>query len=177
MSFLDYKRELLKLNEHREHTLKNSWGAFDVYRWLSHNKWFNIGKPISSHDFYLIIRTMNTLLVEDFIKGNDIKLPHKMGIIELRKYEPKVLIENNKVKSQYFIDWDSTLKLWYTDKEAKSNKTLLKHLNKEVFKIIYNRAKANYPNQVYYEFRPTRALKKKVKEAAKNEEIDAFKLE
>lgn len=177
MSFLDYKRKLLKLNNPREHALKNSWGAFEVYRWLSHNRWFDLGKPLSSHDFYLIIRTMNNLLVEDFIKGNDIKLPHKMGVIELKKYEPKVIIKDNKVKSQYMIDWDKTLKLWYSDEEAKKNRTLIKHLNTEIFTIVYNRAKADYPNQVYYEFRPTRTLKKKIKEAAKNREIDAFKTE
>lgn len=47
---------------------------------------------------------------------------------------------------------------------------------KEIFKIYYNRQLANYNNKTFYEFNVNRELKKKLKQAIKENNIDAFKL-
>ena len=46
---------------------------------------------------------------------------------------------------------------------------------KEVFKIHYNRSKADYNNQTFYEFNPNRELRKELKKRIKDGKIDAFK--
>ena len=99
-----------------------------------------------------------------------------MGTIELRKYSPKIKIKDNKVKTTLPIDWDRTLKLWYEDQGSYKNKTLVRMNEKEVFKIFYNRNKANYNNKVFYDLRFMRGLKLKLKEKIKEGLIDAFKL-
>lgn len=175
-NWLEFKNKVLNLNGHRVHKINNSIGVYDIYKYIRKNKWFNLDRPITEHEFYSIIRTVNNYLVDNLLEGYDIKLPCRMGTIELRKYSPKIKIKDNKVKTTLPIDWDRTLKLWYEDQESYKNKTLVRMNEKEVFKIFYNRNKANYNNKVFYDLRFMRGLKLKLKEKIKEGLIDAFKL-
>ena len=47
---------------------------------------------------------------------------------------------------------------------------------KEIFKIFYNRGKANYNNKGFFALRVNRELKKKLKKNIKEGRIDAYKL-
>ena len=67
---------------------------------------------------YSIIRKVNEYLADSLLRGHDIVLPHKMGRIEVKKYEARITLEGNKVKTNLPIDWDRTLKLWSEDEEA-----------------------------------------------------------
>lgn len=110
------------------------------------------------------------------IEGHDITLPNKMGRLEVRKYESTIKITDKGIKTNLPIDWDRTLKLWEEDEEAHQNKTLVKMEEKEIFKIWYNRIRANYTNKTYYRFNVNRALKIKLKERIKEHKFDAFRL-
>lgn len=59
-----------------------------------------------------------------------------MGRLELRKYDAKIYLKDNKVVTNLPIDWDKTLRLWYEDKESYDNRTLVRMEEKEVFKSI-----------------------------------------
>lgn len=63
-----------------------------------------------------------------------------MGRIELRKYDVRINLDGEKVKTNLPIDWDKTLKLWYEDEEAYKEKHLLKWRKKKFLKstIISN---------------------------------------
>ena len=98
-----------------------------------------------------------------------------MGRLELRKYDAKIYLKDNKVVTNLPIDWDKTLRLWYEDKESYDNRTLVRMEEKEVFKIHYNRSKADYNNQTFYEFNPNRELRKELKKRIKDGKLDAFK--
>lgn len=165
-----------RVNESRNHKIKRSYGVYDAYKYIRRNKWFNIGRPLTEHEFYSIIRKVNDYLVESLLQGNDIKLPNRMGRIELRKYEARISIDGGKVKTNLPIDWDKTLKLWYEDEEAYKEKTLVKVEEKEIFKVYYNKHLADYNNQVFYEFNINRELKRRLKQKIKEGKIDAFKL-
>lgn len=171
-----FVNSIKKVNEHRTHKVNNSLGVYDSYKWIRKNKWLNIGRPLTEHEFYSIIRKVNDYLADSLLHGEDIKLPHRMGRIELRKYNARINFDGNKVKTNLPIDWDRTLKLWYEDEEAYKEKTLVKMEEKEIFKVYYNKQLADYNNQGFYEFNVNRELKKRLKQRIKKGKLDAFKL-
>ena len=165
-----------KLNEPRVHKVNNSLGVYSSYKWIRKNKWLNIGRPLTEHEFYSIIRKVNNYLAESFLNGQDIKFPHRMGQLELRKYSATFNIVNGKVKTNLPIDWDRTLKLWFEDEESYKNKTLVKMEEKEIYKVYYNKQLADYQNMVFFEFNVNKELKKSIKRRIKEGRLDAFKL-
>ena len=176
MTYEEFKSEVQHLSSPRKHKVTNSTGVYSAYKWIRKNRWLNIGRCLTEHEFYSIIRKVNDYLAESFLQGNDIKLPHRMGRIELRKYDVRINLDGEKVKTNLPIDWDRTLKLWYEDEEAYKEKTLVKVEEKEIFKVYYNKQLADYNNQVFYEFNVNRELKKRLKQRIKEGKLDAFKI-
>ena len=174
MTYEEFKSEVQHLSSPRKHKVTNSIGVYSAYKWIRKNRWLNIGRCLTEHEFYSIIRKVNDYLADSFLHGNDIKLPHRMGRIELRKYDVRVSFDGEKVKTNLPIDWDKTLKLWYEDEEAYKEKTLVKVEEKEIFKVYYNKQLADYNNQVFYEFNVNRELKKRLKQRIKEGKLDAF---
>lgn len=170
----DFRKEVLNLNGTRKHRVNNSLGVYNSYKWIRKHKWLNIGRPLTEHEFYSIIRKVNNYLADELVEGNDITLPCNMGRLEIRKSKPKIKIENGSVKTDLPIDWDRTLKLWYEDEESFESKTLIKMEEKEIFKVYYNRLKCNFNNQSFYEFIVNRDIKKRLKQKIKEGAIDAF---
>lgn len=175
MTYEEFRSEVQHLNATRVHKVNNSLGVYDCYKWLRKRKWTDIGGRLTEHEFYSIIRRVNDYLADSFLQGNDIKLPCKMGRLELRKYDAKISLDGEKVKTNLPIDWDRTLKLWYEDEEAYKKKILIKVEERELFRVYYNKHLADYNNQVFYEFKVNRELKIKLKQRIK-EGLDAFKI-
>ena len=172
-----FKSSVQHLQENRTHKITNSLGSYDAYKYIRKNKWFNIGRPLTEHEFYQIIRRINNYLADELVNGNDIIFPNRMGKLELRKRNSLPVIDKNgSLKVTYAIDWDSTLKLWYEDEEAFNNKTLVKIPERNIFRVKYNKDTANYENKSFMEFQVNRSIKTKLKQKIKNNEIDAFNL-
>lgn len=176
MAFEDFRKSVLKVKSQRNHKIKGSLGVRDAFKWLQKNKLLNIGRSLKEEEFYKIIRTVNNLLAKELLKGKDVKLPQKMGMLEVRKYDTYVRLQDGKIKTNRKVDWNATLKLWYENEEAKEEKLLVRLEDKEVFKIFYNRMIANYKNKTLFQFKPHRELSIKVREAGKEGIIDAFKI-
>lgn len=172
----DFRRRVLKLNEPRTHKVRNSNGVYDAYKWVRKNKWLNIGRPVTEHEFYSIVRQVNNLLAETILSGGDIVLPHRLGTIELRKYDTRISFKDGKLITNLPIDWDRTLKLWSEDEEAYKERTLVKMEEKETFKVFYNKRTANYENKSFMQFEVNRDLKRRLKQRIKSRAIDAFRL-
>ena len=172
----NFRRTILKLNGPRKHKVNNSLGVYDAYKHIRRNKWFNIGRPLSEHEFYTIIRQVNNLLAEELLCGNDIILPHKLGRIELRKYDTRMSIKDGILRTNLPIDWDRTLKLWSEDEEAYTERTLVKMEEKEIFKIYYNKRNAIYENKSFMDFEVNRDLKRRLKQRIRSGAVDAFKI-
>lgn len=172
----NFLNSVKKVNDPRTHKVNNSLGVYDAYKWIRKNKWLNIGRCLTEHEFYSIIRKVNDLLAGNFLQGNDINLPHRMGRLELRKYSARISFDGEKVKTNLPVDWNRTLKLWYEDEEAYKNKTLVKVEEKEIFKVYYNKHLADYNNQTFYEFNVNRELKKRLKQRIKEGRLEAFKI-
>lgn len=176
-SYKDFKSVIQGLQNTRTHKVTNSLGSYNAYKYIRKNKWFNIGRPLTEHEFYQIIRRVNNYLAEELINGNDVIFPNRMGKLELRKRNALPIIDKNgNLKVTYAIDWDNTLKLWYEDEEAFNNKTLVRLPERNIFRIKYNKNTANYNNKSFMEFQVNRNIKTRLKQKIKNNEIDAFNL-
>lgn len=172
----NFRKKVLKLNEPRVHKVRNSNGVYDSYKWIRKNKWLNIGRPVTEHEFYTIIRQVNNLLADSLLNGEDVILPHRLGTIELRKYDSRISICDGKIVTNLPIDWDRTLKLWSEDEEAYKDRTLIKMEEKEIFKVFYNKRRANYENKSFMQFEVNRDLKRRLKQKIKDKAIDAFRI-
>lgn len=170
------REEILKVKDTRVHKVSNSIGVYSIYKEIRKNKWFDIGRPLTEHQFYSIIRTINKELAKLLIQGEDIKLPCRMGTLELRKRKTAITFENGKLKTTLPVDWDRTLKLWCDDEEAYKERTLIKAQEQEVFKVHYSKARANYINKSFYQFNINREIKKALKHNIKEGKVDAFLL-
>lgn len=168
------RREILKVDKTRNHKVKNSLGTYDAYKWIRKNNWLDIGRRVTEHEFYSVIRMVNMLLADSLISGEDIVLPHKMGRLGLRKRIPNVWLNKGRVESDYPIDWDRTLKLWSEDFRAYRDRVLVRHEDRSIFRIVYDKSKADYNNKLYYSFNTNREIKKEITRRAKNKTIDAF---
>ena len=171
----DFRKEVLKVNKPRVHKVKNSLGTYDAYKWLRKNKWLDVG-PISEHDYYAIIRTVNKALALNFLHSGSIKLPERMGEIILRKYPVKLCLKNGKLQTNLPIDWDATLNLWSKDKDSYAKKTLIRSEERELFKVLYDKSNALYNNKSFYSFELNRDVKVALKKQLKNGLLDAFML-
>lgn len=171
-----FRRKLLKVEESRVHKISNSYGVYDAYKYIRKNKWFDVGQSVTEHQFYSIIRGINNLLADSMLEGKDIHLPYKMGVLEVRKYDAKISFVDGKLKTNLPVDWDKTLKLWSEDEKAYEERTLIKMEEKEIFKVYYNKFRADYNNKSFYEFAINRDLKKRLKQRIKSGNFDAFKL-
>lgn len=175
MIYNEFRKQILKVNNKRNFKVTGSLGVYDAYRWIRKNKWLNIGKALTEHEFYKIIRGVNEYLADCFIMGQDIKFPHRMGQLELRKYDAEFKIINGKVKTNLPIDWNKTLKLWHEDEKAHKEKTLVKVEEKEIYRVYYNKQLADYQNMIFYEFKLNRKLKNSIGKRIKEGILDTFK--
>lgn len=173
-SLESFRSSILKLNSNRKHKVTNSYTTYEAYKWIRKNKWLNIGKPLTEHEFYSIVRKINKLLGEALVNGDDVVLPCRMGRLEIRKYDANITIKDGKIKTNLPIDWNETIKLWYEDEDSYKNRTLIKAKEKELYKIFYNKNIANYPNKSFYTFNINKELKLKLKDSIKEGNIEAF---
>lgn len=173
----DIRKQILRVHDSRVHKVTNSLGVYDAYKWIRRNKWLNIGQPLKEKEFYNIIRGVNDLLADNISNGIEVVFPHRMGKLELRKTIAVIKTDSNGVlKTNLPVDWDKTLKLWCTDKEAYDNKILVKLEEREIFRVFYNRFNCNYRNSSFYEFNINRNIKKRLKQNIKEGILDAYTL-
>ena len=175
MEEAEFLSRVKKVDGPREHKVRGSWGVYDAYKWYRKNKPHSKEFVLTESQYFTIIRRINMALREELLKGNDIKLPCKLGQLEIRKYSPTITTDGKKIKTNLPIDWNATLKLWYEDKQSYEDKFLVRINVPEVYRVFYNKNNANYNNKSFYQFTPNRELKQGLKRSIKeNTDFDAF---
>ena len=86
MELEEFKSNLIR-NQKKKFKVSNSWGVYDSYKHIRKNGWYNIGRPVTEHEFYTIVRKMNDLLAENLFEHQCIVFPSRMGAVELRKHK------------------------------------------------------------------------------------------
>lgn len=170
----DFKKRIQKADRPKTYKIRNSLGVYDAYKYYRKNKPKDSKYVLTESEYFAIIRQTNLQLIESLLMGIDIKLPKSMGTLEIRKYDTNVRIgKDGNLITNLPIDWNKTLELWYSDKESHKNKTLIRQEVTEVYKLYYNRERANYNNNSYYEFLFNKDLKTRLKQQIKRGVIDA----
>lgn len=178
MTLEEFRHNTLKLDKPRVHRIRGSWGIYDGYKYYRKNKPKDPKYVLSESQYFSITRSINELIADTLIKGDDIKLPHRMGRLEIRKISGDIRYNSKgKLITNMPIDWDRTLKLWYEDEESYKAKTIVRQEEKEIFKVYYNRGFANYNNKNFYEFSVNRDLKQRLKQRIKEGKIEAMYLD
>lgn len=171
MSFID---NIKKVREKRNHKIKNSYGVQDAYKYYKKIRPKNNQFNLTQTQYSQIIREINNLLILSFLQGNNINFPKRMGTLYLVKNTTKLYNKKGKLRNTYPINWKKTLELWETDQEAYNNRSLVKDITKQVFKVKYDKSKANYLNKSVFDFKINRAFKLKLKECIIENKIDAY---
>ena len=156
--------------------VRECWGVYDVYKAIRRKGWYNIGRPLKEKEFYAIIRGMNRLYAEEIANGNTVSFPCRMGKLELRKHRTGVRIVDDKLRVNYPVDWNKTLRLWYEDSEAYQNRTLLRNENPWVYKVKYSveGSDANYENKSFYQFAVNTFVKRALSQNIRSGKVDTI---
>jgi len=170
----DFISKVCKRKEKKTAKVRNSWGVYDAYKHIRKNGWYDIGRPLKEHEFYTIIRSINKLLAEEILNGRQVKFPHRMGCLELRKSPRGVSLIDGKLINTYPINWYETMRLWFEDEEEKKKKTLVRIEDKYAYKVKYDKYKADYENKGFYEFSLNKYIKAALKEKLDKGEIDTI---
>lgn len=113
-------------------------------------------------EYKKIITSINSLLLEAILKGEDIELPKDFGILYARQKPIYTRIdEEGKLVTNRAIDWNSTMKLWYEDKESREAKQVVYFENckcKSYINIMFG----DFTNKRFLEFRPTHSIMRKI---------------
>lgn len=176
MEYSEFRKKVVKAKEKHHFEITNSYGTKEAWRWLKKSKWLDLPEPVTEREFGLILKAINLALRDHLLNGGDIELPHRMGRIEIRKFNAKIEIRDGKLITTLPPDWGRTLELWYEDKDSFENKTIVRFEGIERFSFFYNRTKANFNNKAFYRFVPSRTLKKELKKRIVNGTMDAFLL-
>lgn len=168
----NFLNKVKKVDSSRTHKITGSYGTYDAYKYYRKNKPKENKYILTESQYFNIIRSINKQLALNLIKGDIITFPHKMGSLILKKKEAKIYLKEGEIKSNLPIDWDSTIKLWYEDEESFTNKVLVRMEEKEIFKVHYDKTKANYKNKTFYTFNINRDIKLQLKNKIKNKELD-----
>lgn len=114
---------------------------------------------------------LRNLIVE---KSFDFNIPYRLGNLSIKKSKLEPFINNEgELVNILPIDWKATKDLWSIDEDAKTKKTLVRHLNKHsqgyVMRWKYNVLKANYMFKTVYRFIPCRTAKRMITSVVKDE--------
>ena len=172
--FKEFRNQIVRSRDKKTAKVRNSWGVYDAYKSIRKKGWYDLGRPIKEHEFYGVVRGVNSLLAAEIASGIPITFPSRMGKLELKKTLRGVSIVDNKLRINYPVNWHDTIKLWFEDEEARKNKTLLRDESREGYTIKYNKYDANYENKCFYEFAVNRFIKKALKDEIKNNKIDSL---
>lgn len=160
----EFRWKLLKIGEKKgNYSINNSYGAKDIYRWIKKNKFFDIGAEFTESEFRIIINEINNAVLETVLMGKKYNIPCNMGSFDIVEHKCENKIRDGKLVSNFAIDWDSTVKLWYEDIESKNNKVLIRHEYRYTYKFTYSRNRKKLTNLTFFNFTEARNVRFKIR--------------
>ena len=157
----EYRRE--KAGTVHTYTVNNSYGVYDYYKYYRHNRPKDRSYyKMNEAQYYKLIRTVNEYLIDLLFQNKRLELPDGFGELIILRRDSKVIIKDGKVKTNRPVNWDATIRLWFEDKEAEKNKTLVRWDVDHVTTIKYLRTNAKFRNKAFYELQLVRRLKKRL---------------
>lgn len=120
-------------------------------------------KPIGISIYVKIVNGFMKFLMRKLLDKGELRLPERMGYLNIQGKEVNVRIEDGKIKG-LSPDWAGTKKLWEENPEAKESKQLVYHFNEETngvrYKYSWKKSTVIVPNRALYQLRMTRTNKR-----------------
>ena len=158
------RRSKIPANGKREYSITNSWGVYDFYKYYRKNRPKDSKWALTEGQYYTLFRRINELLVDNLVRTGVLEFPHNMGeLIVIKSKRGSWVNEKGKRVTNRGVNWDKTLELWYNDKKAYENKTVIYHENEEISLIKYIKGKAKFKNKYYYGFKPNRDIERRIR--------------
>ena len=130
------------------------------------NKWI-----LTPAQYKKIITSINSLLLEAISKGEDIELPEGFGTLYARQKSIYTKLDTEgRLKTNRAIDWNSTMKLWFEDKESREAKQVVYYDNCKA-KPYVNIMFGDFTNKRFLEFRPVHNVMRKIAQGISNGNI------
>lgn len=159
--------DIKKVREKRTPSCTGTLKVQTIYRILKRDKKVNVDYKT----FHQIIRTMGKNLSKMIMDGEIVKLPLQMGHFAVIQEKTFVKFKDGKVYHNHKIDWNSTIRLWESDDEAKRNKQLVYFTTDKLLFIKYYRRLAKFKNKYFFEVRATSAIKRNIHKYADENKI------
>lgn len=185
-TYKEFDRRLRRLDEMSEylrvHPFTKVYTQRDIFRHLQKMR-TKEGKGRYKYDemtFMKVIKKLNTRLKEMILDGLLIYLPSGLGSLFIEERTVKLLKLKHKDGTSYFapssrIDWNTTKKMWYEDKEMRDSGHVVwcNIKGDKDYRIKYSREGLNSitKNIIYYKFRPMRSFKRELKDIEKSKVI------
>lgn len=124
-------------------------------------------KVVSEKDYYAIVRETTEELIQELLDNLYIRLPYRLGTLNIRKIVFTPRYENGKLKGLPYIDWRSTRRGGY--------KEIIRHNVKDLILVKYSKKSLNIKGGFRIAFKVATTLKQKVREAVESGRIkDAY---
>lgn len=131
--------------------------------------------------FSMVVKSFMEEMSDSIMTENTVfKLPKRLGYIGIIKKKYKIKTHTNPKGKLVFSgmspNWKATKKLWEENPAAKEAKKVVyemnSHSNGFIMKWFWSKTRSTTKNQTYYEFKASRANKRRLSEVIKNEEIE-----
>ena len=182
MTFKEFTSTKKKRSENK---LKADFGVKDYFEHYRHSVWrYQGGRTrrgtfrqrmnkngkwtLSQSEYNKILTSINNLLLEATLQGEDIQLPLDFGILYARQKPIYTKVDDKgNLKTNRAVNWQETLKLWYADRESRDCKQVVYQDNCKV-KAYINIKFGDFPNKNFFSLVPNttmmRNLAKQLKE-------------
>ena len=148
--------------EYYKHTVWRYQGGLTTrgtrrQRMAKNSKW-----RLTPVEFKKILTSINILLLEAALRGEDIELPEDFGILYARQKPIFTRLNaDGRLRTNRAVNWKETLSLWFTDKEARETKQVVYQENCKA-KPILNIQFGDFTNNRFLYFRPIHKVMRKV---------------
>jgi hypothetical protein len=161
----------------RIHKVISDYGIEDYYKDFKKK---GVNPSIDYKEYKKILElTMSLLRNKMSTEMYDFKIPFSLGRIVVRKYIPKIKVDEfgNPFK-RLAPNWTATKKLWEDYPETKEIKQLVYHTNEHssgyLFIIDYKKDNCKFSNRIFYAAQMNRQLKRDVSKSITNGTFDSL---
>ena len=149
--------------------LKTEIGKSQLYKFYKYNH----SKPLGQSDFRKVVSLFNAKLADRIARGLVVNMPYGLGCLGVVKHPVKikeVTLKDGRKRLTAPINWQETNKLWKEYPELRREKWVY-HENDVYYRSKWGRKECTVPNIVYYQFKRSEQLSRKICKAIKSGEL------
>lgn len=161
-------------NRPRNHIIKNSYDTKDFYRNYIKGLDRKSELFITERKYGEVIKATNDIIQERLLDGRQVVFPYGLGSLQIESHENTIKIVDGEIHTSYMIDWNETIKLWFSDDECMKNKTLVRSDYPLRYVVQYRRPNVPIKNKQCLCFSPCRNLTGKINTKMKEEGLDVI---